>query len=279
MSGQSERVIAELKSMVSDRILPPEIITKTVVLALGALWVHRMFPNPLHRELRRRTLVESLIIVHILEIFRALIDISIRQLTDADGSPRDSSLDLAQFISAVMRRMLPSLRICAKWLTVNLDTVCGPSAPSAIEVQGTIAKLWDAYSGFSSLLLRVFSPNDLRKLRPMRAPLDEDVDLSGFAPLKNAMLEHIHNPASGEILASNDVHPNDEQLMRVRDFIADAKTIAADEVKTNGVATTVAHLIIYSPLHSHLMVKILLCRLPDCLCCPPFQWTHLLSVR
>ncbi|KZW00374.1 hypothetical protein EXIGLDRAFT_639431 [Exidia glandulosa HHB12029] len=214
----SDVVVRQLESQVTERVLPSDLITKTTVIAIGALWTHRIYRGSNARESSRRASLETLILGHILDVFRTLMQIGISQLADTTRTPADTALDIAQHITAVLRRMLPALRICTKWLISNLDSICGPDAPSGPELSDTAAKLWDSYIDFASLLLRVFP---LDTLPPMRAPLEEDVDMTGFAPLKKLM-QSASVATNGLAVPQSEVHPNEEQLMRIRDLLRDA---------------------------------------------------------
>ncbi|EJD52015.1 hypothetical protein AURDEDRAFT_142836 [Auricularia subglabra TFB-10046 SS5] len=219
----SDAVVRQLESQVAERVLPSELICKTVVLAIGALWTHRMYRGPKTRESKKRAPLETLILCHILDVFRVLMQIGISELADTTSTPADTALDIAQHITAVLRRMLPSLRICTKWLVTNLDSVSGPQAPTGPELSDTAAKLWDAYTDFASLLIRVFP---METLRPMRGALEEDVDMTGFAPLKKSMYQPCTETANGLAPSHSEVHPNEEQLMRIHDLLHDAMEIA-----------------------------------------------------
>ncbi|KAH7101213.1 hypothetical protein BKA62DRAFT_703911 [Auriculariales sp. MPI-PUGE-AT-0066] len=225
MQRLSDDVITELKKQVTDRVLPSDLIVKTVILAIGALWTHRMYRKPKLVDAQRGIPIEALIQIHILDIFRVLGQVGISQLTEVDSAPPDITLDIAQHITAVLRRMLPALRVCSKWVRTNLDSLRMASlqSPPIAELGDAASKLWDTYIDFASLLLRVFP---LESLKPIKGALEEDVDLEGFAPLKSTMIRPSKETASGLAPSHTEVHPNEEQLMRIYDLLQDAMALS-----------------------------------------------------
>ena len=245
----SDDVVKQLEAQVTARVLPPDLIVKTVVLAIGALWTHRMYRKPKPTDFQRGIPVEALIQIHILDIFRALGRVGISQLTDVTSTPADSALDIAQHITAVLRRMLPALRVCSKWVRTNLDSLRHASLQTnaVAELGDAASKLWDTYIDFASLLLRVFP---LDALKPMRGALEEDVDLGGFAPLKSTMLRPSKETASGLAPSHTEVHPNEEQLMRIHDLLQDAMALSQTSVRFSSTQfrPALAHILQYSPI-------------------------------
>jgi len=62
--------------------------------------------------------------------------------------------------------------------------------------------------------------------------LEEDMDMRGFAPTKKAMLQSFNtNPSStsSSTPGVGQVHPNEEQLMRIKDLMIDAKVVAESD--------------------------------------------------
>ena len=66
----------------------------------------------------------------------------------------------------------------------------------------------------------------IEQLTPLETPLDEDIDIRGFLPLTKLMLTE----SSGEGVDRAQVHPNEEQLMRIWDLLSDAKALAQTKV-------------------------------------------------
>lgn len=122
---------------------------------------------------------------------------------------------------------------------------------------GGIRDFWREYTRFSEALINAFP---VEKLPELRTQLEEDVDMAGFLPLRKYMtgadgkpLGTARHPPSengkvnGDAVPSEDgttqsrdqVHPNEEQLMRIADILTDAMAIAEDEVSIPKVAARV----------------------------------------
>ncbi|KAI0640404.1 hypothetical protein C8Q79DRAFT_1004246 [Trametes meyenii] len=277
----SQKIADDFKGLVLERVLPLEIILKAVVLAQGALCKHRMFRNSTsngHRKsvpAKASAAVESSIAAHLLAMHRVLLEVGVVQI--AEAPPEDAGEhDLAQRITAEFRRTLPALRIASKWLRANIrylaqawqqangngvptDVDVGSSkpkgrdrrrhdgrstsAPPALAIPG-LTKFWQVYAQFSTNLWRAF-PQD--KLPKVATTLEEDIELSGFLPLKKFIpsevidaaataREHAKENRNGapnspfQVVQPEQVHPNEEQLMRIADLLADAQALARDEI-------------------------------------------------
>jgi hypothetical protein len=151
--------------------------------------------------------------------------------------------DPAQRITATFRRILPPLRIASKWLRSNLVYVMqdpefkayqqkekskGAKIPQKGE--GKISghshhtvRFWNRYTQFMTALANAF-PDE--RLLPLSDPLEEDIDMRGFLPLKKAVGESFSLTDSG---TSGRV-PNEEQLMRISDLLADARAMIEIDV-------------------------------------------------
>ncbi|CEH12730.1 Nonsense-mediated mRNA decay protein [Ceraceosorus bombacis] len=115
----------------------------------------------------------------------------------------------------------------------------------------TTPALWRTYADFANLIRFAFPFDILPKLSVMgsggAAPLalEEDSDLRGFAPLRKATM-YVNGDTPGSAIAAHDgnhasphssprtarpsqVHPNDEQLMRIADLLIDAKVMAESD--------------------------------------------------
>ncbi|GAA5840238.1 hypothetical protein JCM9279_002319 [Rhodotorula babjevae] len=105
---------------------------------------------------------------------------------------------------------------------------------SLAEVEAALDALWAAYADYANSIKLAFPSAALGGAKALLADggwLEEDVELLGFAPLRRAM-----RPADGEAAAATagarirrvgrDVHPNDEQLMRIVEGQQDALLLA-----------------------------------------------------
>ena len=216
-----ESVVKEFSELVSDRALSIDTITKVVIAAQGALWKQRKASTSASVSM------ESRIASHVLALHRALLQSGITELDEASKIVEE---DLAMRITATFRRTLPALRIASKWLRVNLNYVLGGTRrnmknPVHSIVISDISAFWEAYTSFATRVVLVFPPTSLPMLK---GPLEEDVDTRGYLPL-GGMLVQDTLPVGSEgedIRTPEQVHPNEEQLMRIWDIGHDARLIA-----------------------------------------------------
>ncbi|KAF8062180.1 hypothetical protein FPV67DRAFT_259421 [Lyophyllum atratum] len=257
LSRRHNKVVLDaFTSLVAQRYLPTDMISNAIVLSQGALWKHRMIRTPSNQALSRRpelppppegtsVVIEWHILDHLLDLHRGLLEVGLDEIKVPP--PRDApGDDLAQRITATFRRSLPALRIASKWLRANFKYVTQDHEFDAYqEVKRTegvevtrnpkyqfsrtsthTQRFWEAYSRFVSELSRIFKPSRLPQLT---APLEEDIDMRGFLPLKNMMgdmsVRVEDRNTSGVPRQAQETHPNDWQLMRIADLIQDAKEI------------------------------------------------------
>jgi protein SMG7 len=213
-----ESVVKDFSELVSDRALSIDTITKVVIAAHGALWKQRKASTSVNLSM------ESRIANHILALHRALLQSGITELDEASKIVEE---DLAMRITATFRRTLPALRIASKWLRVNLGYVLGGARKDPVHsiVISDISAFWEAYTSFATRAVLVFPPTSLPMLK---GPLEEDIDTRGYLPL-GGMLVQDSLPVGSEgedTRTPEQVHPNEEQLMRIWDIGHDARLIA-----------------------------------------------------
>jgi len=245
----NEKVAQDFYFLLSDRHLSIDMILNTVVLAQGALWKHRMIRDPTqHRSRSDSTpdssvLIEWSILDHFLDLYRILLDVGKKELADP---PEET--DLAQKISATFRRTLPALRIASKWLRANFKYLGQDQEFVAFQAKeksknSTVSKrdpnkmsgysiktirFWKSYASFALALSQAFP---MQKLPPFEAPLEEDIEMRGFLPLRNLIGERRKIGDTMLILSAREqVHPNVEQLMRISDLLDDVKSLLNVEV-------------------------------------------------
>ena len=254
----SEKVFSDFYSLVSDRHLPIDMISSSIVLSQGALWKHRMIRDNAATHHARDdsspvpagtpTIIEWAILDHLLDLHCALLEVGKDELKDLP--PMDGIDDLAQRITATFRRTLPALRIASKWLRANFKYVIqdqefasfqktekGKGSESNKKIANKISghstktlQFWKTYAQFLLALSLAFPSNELPSLS---APLEEDIEMRGFSPLRNLMGESkiSSEKLSDEVGQSREqVHPNVEQLMRIADLLDDAQALVAMEV-------------------------------------------------
>lgn len=236
-------VVKDFTALVSERVLPIDTVTKVIVLSEGALWKHRMIRDTSPPSNRRSggipdpAIVESQILKHVLAIHQSLLEIGADEL---DLPPEDAAEnDLAQCITATFRRTLPALRVASKWLLANLKYVAHATPPTgssqAEEIPGVFISdmpvFWRHFLRFYNALYKLFP---IEKLPSLLSPLDEDIDLKGFLPLRSLMIGDTPTIVDADTREGNglgvqgreNVHPNEEQLMRISDLLKDVKNLA-----------------------------------------------------
>ncbi|KAI5480764.1 protein SMG7 [Pseudohyphozyma bogoriensis] len=268
----ANRVQELFQVSVEQRLLPSDLIVKSAVTGLCALWDARMFRSGGNKAAKKPSQetsqdsstpssaapsinLEPHILIHVLSLFRVLCSIGTQETTElvaqniASGvheNVEDGST-LALNISAVLRRALPAIRILSKWIMGQLEYISRVEArveakekkhglPTNVgaqvaldDLKGTLRVFWAAYADFANAVLEAFPFDLLPSAVEDEVWLEEDVDMLGFAPLRRGMKEGVA-AADGmpvEIArVGKDVHPNEEQLMRIGDIEMDARLIA-----------------------------------------------------
>lgn len=235
--------------LVSHRHLLPDTISQIIVLSESAFCTHRMIRPKTDRQLPANTsvLLDWRIIRHIFDLHSTLLNVGRAELavpppSDVNGGENG----LALKITAVFRRTLPGLRIASKWLLANYRTLMQDPESIAAQNQETMKrielskdspdkisghsvqtiKFWENYIEFVGALLEAFPKNSLPALV---SPLDEDLDMRGFLPLKKLMGEN--GEQDGQ--TREKPHPNVEQLMRIHDLLEDARLLSELPVGLN----------------------------------------------
>lgn len=240
-----EKLVADhathLGRLLAERVIPAEMIVKTIVMAIACHWDIRM------RDVQAggdNDDLEGASLWYLFNISGVMLDVAHQEVKDCLGPQRlatlesmqviDSPIDEAQSeislsamypsITAVLRRLLPALRIFSKWLKANASILDDDTLLQQEE-------FWMTYSGFCRHLEALFPFHQLPELVH---PLEEDFDMRGFSPLKRGMVESkkstgIEGTADEQMAThqANEVHPNEEQLMRISDILCDGKLIAS----------------------------------------------------
>lgn len=228
-NGLVDIVTRTFHDLVSERLLPIEIISKIMILAQGALWKNRMLRPSGSKKTAASSAIESQMATHLLSVHRALLEVGAEELGEA---PPEDSVTLAQNITATFRRTLPALRMASKWIRTNFKYFTSDGARS-LPIEG-VPDYWKAYAKFSTALERTFPlksiKNILDNLKSVKKPLEEDLEVTGFLPLSKMMITSwaVQSTSTGEL--EGEPHPNDEQLMRLWDLSTDARVIAESQV-------------------------------------------------
>lgn len=200
------------------------------------------------RQTERRRSVEELSLIFLVTYFTALLSVSAVEVEEVlqtrqnvedsalasdDEAEADTEMDgtllLAQRITAVLRRILPALRIASRWLKSHLDYVARASDSRNEELSNILTNFWTEYKRFMLALASLFP---LAQLPSLIEALEEDVDMAGFLPLRRGT--SADQTSFEDIKADNpskhEVHPNEEQLMRISDLLVDVKLLMQTEV-------------------------------------------------
>lgn len=261
-------LLTSLKVLLRERRLPTESIVRLTSILLGSHFRARSTsgleqdPNLLKRsfEAEGKTLEVAL------EVWKVYLQVAREEVEEARASLRrrgleDSALlddedeeeletdEMPQLISAILRRILPSLRIISKWLKLNttyLSRLASPSPSgndqvSSPELRAAISSFWDTYHAFFQSSSKLFI---LERLPSITKPLEEDLDMRGFAPLQKGKTADIDSFAAGATSAvdstdmggdgngddeGREVHPNEEHLMRLGDIQVDGLLIGQSQ--------------------------------------------------
>ncbi|CCM05411.1 uncharacterized protein FIBRA_07628 [Fibroporia radiculosa] len=264
----SRTVVSDFKALVFKRDLPIDMISKVIILSQGALWNNRSArhssangaPGRRGPPVPAGTGTESSIATHLLALHRALLEVASEEIKEA-SLENTNDQDLAQRITATFRRTLPALRLAGKWIRGNtkyisqassllreqqIDTLGDTDTKSPnsrrrvrtrrvakppISILG-VREFWESFVKFSNTLTRAFP---FEKLPVLGSPLEEDMEMSGFLPLRALMVGDVLVGNSGRSATNvvaqvrEEVHPNEEQLMRIRDILADTRALADAE--------------------------------------------------
>ena len=164
-----------------------------------------------------------------------LLQAELESLTGTiDGSDIEAALQNGVLqISAVTRRVLPSLRQYSSWLMSKAEVLADlQNRETPLSVQ--IKELWKIYAGTLTLLASTFPVHALPTVDYL---LEEDEETVGFAPFEN-------EPAVNRYYFRNSdskkpkwhhkgierQHPNIEMFARIRDFLIEGLLLACDEV-------------------------------------------------
>lgn len=233
----ASHTVSAFADLVAGRNLPIDTITKVFILAQGALWNHRTVRRSGGHGRRTSTspappsvdlAVEYRILEHILALHRILLEQGIAEL-DESAKIAEAENELAMRLTATFRRTLPALRIAGKWLRANVDYLSSLDGETFQDIAESVANFWETYFRFSRSISTAFPPD---VLPPMRLALEEDVELRGFLPLTGMLFEQktraaVHDGAVVDAGPTTEqVHPNEEQLMRIRDIWDDTKVLA-----------------------------------------------------
>jgi hypothetical protein len=155
-------------------------------------------------------------------------------LVTDDGNVGDAQqCNGSEKVTAVTRRILPSLRNYSSWIVANSALLVAQVGDTSLNVQ--IKELWKTYANSLTLLAATFPAEDLPSVEYL---LEEDEDTIGFNPLDVERVKRRYFKESGSRKPRwHDhgvarYHPNMEMLARIRDLLMDGLELAIGDVST-----------------------------------------------
>ena len=154
-----------------------------------------------------------------LKTFFTLLQILLPELAREEEADGDG--DLGRKLSAISRRILPSLRNYSSWLVSNASDLVAQSNDASLGVH--IKEFWSIYANTLTLLAATFPAADLPAINYL---VEEDEDVLSFLPLindstlprfcgSNEQCKPRHGPSAPKEL------PSVEMLSRIRQLLAD----------------------------------------------------------
>ncbi|KAG0147799.1 hypothetical protein CROQUDRAFT_132385 [Cronartium quercuum f. sp. fusiforme G11] len=243
-------VCALLSQTLQERLLSPELILKVVVMTMAAVWqvrVTRKTPNP-GSALTDQAVVAPLVAelattTHLLDLFTTFLTVAIDELLST-APPSSDDQDLSLAISAVLRRILPALRLITKWLLAgNLEYLSwlGSRLESKTSVlansdrkdfRAIVSDFRSHFDEFVVIIQAHFPIGHLPNLS-QDAWLEEDLEMTGFLPLQKGLSAQSDAAAIplkrrlSTLMVDKTVHPNEEYLMRLADIQRDVQLMTA----------------------------------------------------
>jgi hypothetical protein len=176
---------------------------------------------------KKRTGGEDTIFEFVIRLISTLMDLCAREtsLASADD-PASPDVDLGQSVSAILRRALPALRISIRWIMSHLEHLYlrrSDAHPSA-----TVASdFWLSFRNLFNVLVEAFPLDRLPKPdTDGELILEEDVDIKGLSAFSLSL-----RGIRAQTRQRAELHPNDEQLLRIADLIRSAVLISSSEVR------------------------------------------------
>lgn len=234
MAMLKPKTLDRFADLLRTRALPSETIVKLTAISIGCHWHARQNASIAPSEsdakrAKRRHDTEDIALDFVLAFFGMLIQTAVEELDEISLSNPLGDLDLHQHISAVLRRLLPALRIASKWIKLHLEYISRYLSTSNESLVTQIQSFWTRYKRLTSIFARLFP---IAQLPTLTDKLEEDIDMRGFVPLSRGMSapDSYDKEANGHREAA---HPNEEQLMRVADLQVDAQLLIQSEVSVS----------------------------------------------
>ncbi|KAF3925752.1 hypothetical protein ABW20_dc0100487 [Dactylellina cionopaga] len=199
-------LLNQITLAVKERAVPAVILNRMILINIAAEHL------ALSRD--RATLSSPKVVTFLrfnIETFTSILMVLQQEL---DGTSQDSRESVADLVSAVTRRMLPSLRLYSAWLLISHHILVNETNDMSLNVQ--VKQLWQTYATTLSLLLSTFP---MGTLRPSQYLLEEDDDIGGFKPLMDISDSRRLGKEVARVQERD--HPNQESLARILYLIED----------------------------------------------------------
>ncbi|KAK6362124.1 hypothetical protein TWF730_005821 [Orbilia blumenaviensis] len=199
-------LLNQITLAVKERAVPTVILNRMILINIAAEHL------ALSRD--RATLSSPKVVTFLrfnIETFTSLLMVLQQEL---DGTSQDSREDVAELVSAVTRRMLPSLRLYSAWLLISHHILVNETNDMSLNVQ--VKQLWQTYATTLSLLQSTFP---MRTLSQSPYLLEEDDDIAGFKPLMDTSESRRLGKEVAGVQGRD--HPNQESLTRILYLLED----------------------------------------------------------
>lgn len=253
------------KSLIQARSLSVETTLRTLITFLAVHWDARLTrPGPRSTSndssVKPKIDAELLSLEVIVQLHTVLFETAASDLADTFSVTQKSHLNdpsssilsadiddasqpatttnnldkFSQHLGTVLRRSLPALRVASKWIRAHQDYLAriqrkhaltnGPdhSDDQPAPVLSKIRQMFTSYVDLMNALSLAFPSIDLC---PLESPLEEDLELGGFGPLRK-----MFPPRRADLSAVRDGHPNEEHFMRIWDLHRDVSLLLKLEV-------------------------------------------------
>ncbi|KAK6521652.1 hypothetical protein TWF506_001861 [Arthrobotrys conoides] len=199
-------LLNQITLAVKERAVPTVVLNRMILINIAAEHL------ALSRD--RATLSSPKVVTFLrfnVETFTSILMVLQQEL---DGTSQDSREDVADLVSAVTRRMLPSLRLYSAWLLISHHILVNETNDMSLNVQ--VKQLWQTYATTLSLLQSTFP---MRSLSQSPYLLEEDDDIAGFKPLMDTSESRRLGKEVAGVQGRD--HPNQESLTRILYLLED----------------------------------------------------------
>ncbi|KAK6534791.1 hypothetical protein TWF281_006091 [Arthrobotrys megalospora] len=199
-------LLNQITLAVKERAVPTVILNRMILINIAAEHL------ALSRD--RATLSSPKVVTFLrfnIETFTSILMVLQQEL---DGTSQDSKENVADLVSAVTRRMLPSLRLYSAWLLISHHILVNETNDMSLNVQ--VKQLWQTYATTLSLLQSTFPMSTLSQSPYL---LEEDDDIAGFKPLMDTSESRRLGKGAAGVQGRD--HPNQESLTRILYLLED----------------------------------------------------------